>query len=85
MKNKVTLKKATIKDPLTKDPLTKEGFLKLKNQLNKEEMLLVTLSFAHCMVLLYKAAKIEIPDDFNSLKEARRLIRLLRKQGRDKL
>jgi hypothetical protein len=46
--------------------------------------MITALAFGHCVLLMYKAAKLEMPTEFSSTTQARRLVRALRKQGKDR-
>lgn len=75
--------KATIeKKALSKD-ITVEDLMRLKQKLTKDELMITALAFGHCVLQMYKAAQLEMPMEFSSTKEARRLVRALRKQGKE--
>ena len=78
MKNKATIEKKALSNDLSVEDL-----MKLKQKLTKDEMLITALAFGHCVLQMYKAAQLEMPMEFSSIKEARRLVRALRKQGKD--
>lgn len=78
MKNKATIGKEVLETSITK-----ENIDDLKKKFSKDELLVTALGFGYCVLLLYKAAKLEIAEDFSPSKEAKRLARALRKQGRD--
>jgi len=76
--------KATIdRKSINKKEISTEDLTKLKNKLSKDELLVTALAFGHCVMLISKAAKVDIPLEFSSVKEAKRLVRALRKQGKD--
>lgn len=75
--------KATIDRKAVNKNVTLEDVIKLNNKLTKKEVLITALAFGHCVVRMYDAAKIDIPAEFSSVKEARRLVRALRKQGKE--
>jgi hypothetical protein len=75
--------KATIEKKALSNDLSVEDLMKLKQKLTKDEMLITALAFGHCVLQMYKAAQLEMPMEFSSIKEARRLVRALRKQGKD--
>ncbi len=76
-------KKATIEKKALSNDLSVEDLMKLKQKLTKDEMLITALAFGHCVLQMYKAAQLEMPMEFSSIKEARRLVRALRKQGKE--
>ena len=78
MKNKATIEKKALSNDLSVEDL-----IKLKQKLTKDEMLITALAFGHCVLQMYKAAQLEMPMEFYSIKEARRLVRALRKQGKE--
>lgn len=75
--------KATIDRKAVNKNVTVEDVVKLQNKLSKKELIITALAFGHCVIRMYDAAKIDIPTEFSSIKEARRLVRALRKQGKD--
>jgi len=76
--------KATIdRKSINQKEITIEDLIKLKNKLSKDEILVTALAFGHCVMLISKYANVDIPLEFSSVKEARRLVRALRKQGKD--
>ena len=76
-------KKATIDRKAVNKKATLEDVVKLQNKLTKKELTITALAFGHCVVRMYDAAKIDIPTEFSPTKESRRLVRALRKQGKD--
>ena len=78
MKNKATITKKTVEKSITEKDVDR-----LKSKFNKEELLVTALGFGHCVMLMYKAAGLAVPPEFLPKKEANRLVRALRKQGRD--
>ncbi len=79
-----TKMKATIdRKSINNKEITAEDLIKLKNKLSKDELLITALAFGHCVMLISKYAKVDIPLEFSSVKEAKRLVRALRKQGKD--
>ena len=83
-KSKEFKKEATVQREMIEKPASAEDLIKLKNKLTKDELMVTALSFGHCVVLMYKLAKLEMPEYFSAKKESQRLARALRKQGRDK-
>lgn len=75
--------KATIDRKAINEDITVEDVIKLKNKLTKDELMITALAFGHCVLQIYKAAQLEMPKEFTSMKEARRLVRALRKQGKE--
>ena len=78
MKNKATIDRKAINEDITV-----EDVIKLKNKLTKDELMITALAFGHCLSQVYKFAQLDMPQEFTSIKEARRLVRALRKQGKE--
>ncbi len=76
-------KKATIDRKAINKNVTVEDIVKLEKKLTKKELLITALAFGHCVIRIYDAAKLDVPTEFSSIKEAQRLVRALRKQGKD--
>lgn len=80
MKNKATIDRKAINKNVTV-----EDIVKLEKKLTKKELVITALAFGHCVIRMYDAAKLDVPTEFSSIKEARRLVRALRKQGKERV